>query len=258
MGNFGMLKNPLISAIECSMNSSDLLTDVMEPYKSFSNYSMVLGYAAELDFWDPEVIPEDFHMVYKAMMCSHGADSVCRVWSVIANDSVTAFRDRYIQAKRHMWGVTTIAWIMAIVRHAPFAVDRIWYHPLKMYAAEMSESLAPSWISTVVLGLDAWYNHANDANTADALRLLGVIAIGRWLLGWLVFYLGEALVWKRMMESFHRDLEKPSWRLVLWHYALMPVTSPIADFIFGNLACWHAVYTAFWSSEFEYICAPKA
>merc|ERR1719456_2048044 len=127
------------------MNSADLCTELGQPYANFSNYSLLLGYAGELEFWDPEVIPEDFHIIYRAMLYSRGALSVCRVWSVISNDTVVGLRDRYVQAKRHAWGVTNIAWILAVLREAPFTVDRLWLRLLRFYVEEMQESLTPSW-----------------------------------------------------------------------------------------------------------------
>jgi len=225
---------------------------------SYSNYSMLMGYAAELDFWDPEVIPEDFHMVYKATICSRGAQSVCRVWSLISNDTVTDFHDRYIQAKRHMWGVTNIAWIATIIRHAPFSIDRIWCILLNTYVAEMTEALTPTFALVMVLVLGVWYSPPADAQAYDAFLFAGAMTLLRSLLQWLVFFGTEAWVWRRQMVSLSRDVERLSWCQVAWHYALMPVTSPIAAFLFGNVACWHAVCNAFWSSEFEYVTAPKA
>lgn len=256
--NFGKLWNPLISATECSLNSSDLLVDFAEPYVSYSNYSMLMGYAAELDFWDPEVIPEDFHMVYKAMICSHGAQSVCRVWSVISNDAVTDFHDRYEQAKRHMWGVTNIAWIAAILKHAPFSIDRIWYILLKTYMTEMSGALTPHSVLVMTFGLSLWCSPPLDARSSDAFLFLGAMILMRSLLQWVVLFAAEAWVWRRQMVSLSQHLERPSWCQVALHYGLMPVTFPLADFIFGNVACWHSVCNAFWSSEFEYVTAPKA
>jgi len=240
------------------LNSSDLLADFTEPYANYSNYSLLMGYAEELDFWDPEVIPEDFHMMYKAMICSNGAQSVCRVWSVISNDTVTDFNDRYVQAKRHMWGVTNIAWIVAILRHAPFSVGKISAILLKTYMAEMSGTIAPSTGVMMVLGFGAWHALHDDAQAFEATLFLGATILMRSLLEWLVFFIGEAWVWRHQMASLSRELEKPSWCQVAWHYGLMPLTLPIAEFIFGNVACWHAVCNAFWTSDFEYVTAPKA
>jgi len=257
--NFGKLWNPLISAVECCMNSSDFLADFTEPYVNFSNYSILMGYAVELDFWDPEVIPEDVHVMYKAMICSNGAQSVCRVWSLIANDTVTDFHDRYVQAKRHLWGVTTIAWLVVILKHAPFSVDRILCVLLKTYAAEMSEALTPSAAVLLMLIPGAWRTLRDDSQAFDAVLFLGAMILLGSLLQWLVFFIGEALVWRRQMANLSQDLlERPSWCQVMLHYGLMPLTCPIANFIFGNVACWHSVCNAFWSSEFEYVIAPKA
>lgn len=71
-----------------------------------SNYSLTLGFAHELDYWDPSNTSEDFHTTLKAMaVTGSGSNVVVRVWSLILNDSVAGFTDRWTQAKRHMWGL---------------------------------------------------------------------------------------------------------------------------------------------------------
>jgi hypothetical protein len=256
--NVGRLCNPLIWMAECSMNQSDLNENITGPYASYSNYSMLLGFCGELDFWDPEVIPEDFHMVYKAMMCSRGAATVARVWSVISNDMVTSMGDRYVQAKRHNWGVTNIAWILAIFKHAPFSLDRLWYKLLEAYAAEISDSLTPRAFLYVVLGLSVYLNPpAYTDSLVEAVWVFSMVMLARLALFWFVFFLTEAYVWRCLMSTLGDAVDRPGWCQLMWLYGFSPVVRPLSGLIFGTLACWDAMLTAFWSSEFEYVTAPK-
>jgi hypothetical protein len=256
--NFGRLYNPLICMGECSMNDSDLTENILMPYSNFSNYSMLLGFVGEIDFWDPEVIPEDFHMVYKAMLCSRGANNVARVWSIISNDTVTSFGDRYVQAKRHMWGVTNIAWILAIFRHAPFSLDRLWFKLLEAYAAEISDNLTPRVLLYLVLGYSVFLHQpASSENFAHAAMVLGAAVAIRTVLSWLVFIVTETYIWRYQMSTLGDAVDRPGWCQLIWLYGCFPLMTPLSRFVFGTLACWDAAATAFWSSEFEYVTAPK-
>jgi len=257
--NFGQLWNPMIAAVECTMNSCDVLCDVTKPYDNFSNYSLLLGYAAELDFWDAEIIPEDFHMVYRSMICSHGSSSVVRVWSLISNDTVIGLGDRYVQAKRHNWGVTTIAWILAICRHAPFSMDRIWYKLLGSYFAEMSANICPPFLM-ILVGLGYVLNfihHTDDPMVLEAFKFYFLASIPALVLSQLVFIAAEILVWTRLMTTLGDSVQWPSTCQFIWLYCMMPIAGPIGTFLFGNIACFDAISSATWSSEFEYVCAPK-
>eukprot|EP00930_Biecheleria_cincta_P090162 TRINITY_DN794_c0_g2_i2.p1 TRINITY_DN794_c0_g2~~TRINITY_DN794_c0_g2_i2.p1 ORF type:complete len:582 (+),score=98.81 TRINITY_DN794_c0_g2_i2:51-1748(+) len=258
--NFGQLWNPVIAATESVMNSADMLRDVTEPYENYSNYSLLLGYASMLDFWDAEVIPEDFHMVYRSMICSHGSESVCRIWSLISNDTVTGFADRYVQAKRHNWGVTSIAWILAICRHAPFSIDRLWAKLLSTYCGEMSSNLMPSTAMLIVFGtaMARMLYLSDDPEVFSAFKLLGVAMLASFVINYLLFFVSEALVWTHLMPKLGDSVEWPSKCQLLWLYGTMPFVGPISSIIFGNIACFDAIASATWSSEFEYVCAPKA
>lgn len=258
--NFGQLWNPIIAATECTMNSSDVLRDVTEPYENYSNYSLLLGYADELDFWDPEIIPEDFHMIYKSMICSHGSSSVCRVWSLISNDTVTGFGDRYVQAKRHNWGVTSIAWILAICRHAPFSVDRVWSKLLGTYVAEMMENLCPSCITLVVMlsYVVRFVYFSHDPVVAEAFRFFFLSACIGFVMNYLVFFAGEFFVWTQLLTQMGDAVQWPSRGQMLWLYGMTPFVGQLGSLLFGNVACMDALASASWSSEFEYVCAPKS
>eukprot|EP00930_Biecheleria_cincta_P090160 TRINITY_DN794_c0_g1_i1.p1 TRINITY_DN794_c0_g1~~TRINITY_DN794_c0_g1_i1.p1 ORF type:complete len:579 (+),score=80.04 TRINITY_DN794_c0_g1_i1:40-1737(+) len=257
--NFGQIWNPMISAVECQMNTCDVLCDVTKPYDNFSNYSLLLGYAAELDFWDAEVIPEDFHMIYRSMICSHGSSSVVRVWSMISNDTVVGFADRYVQAKRHNWGVTTIAWIIAICRHAPFSVDRVWAKLLSSYFAEMSANMFPTpVIGLVVLGYGIdMLVQSHDPVVFEAFKFFFMVSLLSYVLSQLVFLASERFVWTRLMTTLGESVQWPSACQFLWLYCMAPIAGPIGTILFGNIACFDAISSATWSSEFEYVCAPK-
>lgn len=247
----------MIAAAEVGMNAADLCTDLTKPYGNFSNYSLLLGYAAELDFWNPEVIAEDFHILYRAMICSRGARNVVRVWSVIANDSVVRLRDRYQQALRHMWGITTGAWLMAVLRNSRFSVDRIWFELIQFYMEEVSGVLMPMWI--MFLALFAGGSRMLEVEEVwTIVHLYGTLSIVQGFITWLIICFTEVFVWRNVMNKVP-DVDMPSTCQFVVNFVLMPFTMPLSAMFFGTIASWQCACSAFWrGSEFAYITAPKA
>ena len=55
----------------------------------------------------------------KTFIHTHGSMTVAPVWSLISNDLVSGWKDRYIQAKRHSWGVTESMWALTVYKQMP-------------------------------------------------------------------------------------------------------------------------------------------
>ncbi|CAE7258409.1 CC2D2A [Symbiodinium natans] len=110
-----------------------------------SNYSMTLGFAHELNYWDPDNTSEDLHTTLKVIAYTGApSDCVVTVWSLIMNDSVTGLQDRWVQAKRHMWGVEEVAWIISLF---PVLRWRVWCRMLGMTAENLLlKATIPSWV----------------------------------------------------------------------------------------------------------------
>lgn len=83
-----------------------------------SCYTLSWRMLHEVDYWDEEVIPEDWHIYMKCTFSLGNRVRVKPIWIPLGNDCVLSetsaktFRAHYTQAKRHAWGASDIpyAW----------------------------------------------------------------------------------------------------------------------------------------------------
>lgn len=94
-----------------------------------STYSLSLQLAHDAGYWDPDVIPEDWHMFLKCFYASSGAVSVQPIFLPTGNDAVHAggwwssIKMTYIQHKRHAWGASDVPYaIRQSLAHAEMGV----------------------------------------------------------------------------------------------------------------------------------------
>jgi hypothetical protein len=79
-----------------------------------STYSLSLQLAHEVGYWDPDVIPEDWHMFLKCFYAASGRVEVEPIFLPTGNDAVNSggwwpsIKMTYIQHKRHAWGASDI------------------------------------------------------------------------------------------------------------------------------------------------------
>jgi Glycosyl transferase family group 2 len=90
-----------------------------------STYSLSLRMAHEVDYWDPDIISEDWHMFLKCFFHCGGTVDVEPIFLPVGNDGVRArtyfstFWEHYQQARRHAWGASDI----------PYAIKMSFAHP---------------------------------------------------------------------------------------------------------------------------------
>lgn len=90
-----------------------------------STYSLSLRMAHEVDYWDPDIISEDWHMFLKCFFHLGGTVDVEPIFLPVGNDGVRVnsyfrtFREHYQQARRHAWGASDI----------PYAIKMCASHP---------------------------------------------------------------------------------------------------------------------------------
>ncbi|MBI2914132.1 MAG: hypothetical protein HYY03_09465 [Chloroflexi bacterium] len=81
-----------------------------------STYSLSLRMAHEVDYWDPDTIPEDWHMFLKCYYQLRGEVEVESMYTVLYMDGVRSksylgtFHNYFQQSVRHAWGCTDIAY----------------------------------------------------------------------------------------------------------------------------------------------------
>jgi cellulose synthase/poly-beta-1,6-N-acetylglucosamine synthase-like glycosyltransferase len=104
------------------------LSDIQEPrnlFINYSSYSTSLKLLQEVGYWDPDVIPEDWHIFLKSYFSLKGEVEVRPIFLPTNIDAPQAktylgsLINRYEQCKRHAWGVTLI----------PYVIKQFFIHP---------------------------------------------------------------------------------------------------------------------------------
>ncbi len=81
-----------------------------------STYSTNLGLLKKVDYWDVDIIPEDWHIYYQAFFTFGEKVKTLPLYTIINSDAVYSgnmfktFINRYEQEKRWAWGVTDVAY----------------------------------------------------------------------------------------------------------------------------------------------------
>ena len=110
---------PMPIRVVSVLSSINFLADLCKGHRLLfpqSTYSLSFQMAHEVDYWDPEVIPEDWHMFLKCFFHLQGQVDTEPIFLPIGADAVHAatywqsLTTRYKQAKRHAWGAEDIAY----------------------------------------------------------------------------------------------------------------------------------------------------
>jgi len=221
-----------------------------------SNYSLTLGLIGEIDFWTPDNMPEDIHTGAKAMLNNFGSLTTVPVESIICNDLVESCKDRYIQAKRHQWGITEFAWHLALFRHSSLDFPT-WWAVVRIEAARCgsffdgSKSVAVFVLKVMVacyMGL-YWRTMPWRLQIYALAYLFGIF----WR--WIWFWAAECVFWQTLMRQF--PVERPGvvrWAILVIACPLLSLASEVTFSIVPTLHCLaHMVLVG----ELGYISAPK-
>ncbi|HUV72513.1 MAG TPA: hypothetical protein VMW25_05910 [Clostridia bacterium] len=85
---------------------------------NFSHYSLSYNLLSRIGFWDPDVIPEDWHMFFKAFFTTEGRAEVKPIFLPLLADAAESigFRktliNQYEQFKRWAWGVSDTPFVL--------------------------------------------------------------------------------------------------------------------------------------------------
>ena len=243
--------NPLIGIFEIQRTQYCAFSALQfQPCQS--NYSLTLGFAHLIDYWHPDNTSEDLHTTLKAIAFTNGAANVVvPVWSIILNDSVTDWHDRWVQAKRHMWGIEEAAWVVSLF---PLLRLKVWMHMLSLTVVKMlTVTVVPPWL--ILLFPQAWSLVL--ALPRPALQLAAAMALLRAIFGWAQVFAREYIMHTRILKHRRSAMLPIPWtRWVHWLVAF-PVYSAIASLVFNTAATWAMLLHAVTNTTYGYICAPK-
>lgn len=113
-------KLPFFVRIQATLSSILRLAFLSQKEKliQISTYSTNLWLLKEINFWDVDIIPEDWHVYFQAFFAFGDKVQTIPLYTIVSGDAVYAgntfrtFVTRYEQEKRWAWGVTDIGYAL--------------------------------------------------------------------------------------------------------------------------------------------------
>eukprot|EP00747_Dinoflagellata_sp_TGD_P146566 gnl/TRDRNA2_/TRDRNA2_176706_c2_seq16.p1 gnl/TRDRNA2_/TRDRNA2_176706_c2~~gnl/TRDRNA2_/TRDRNA2_176706_c2_seq16.p1 ORF type:complete len:1134 (+),score=129.58 gnl/TRDRNA2_/TRDRNA2_176706_c2_seq16:80-3481(+) len=225
-------------------------------YYPQSNYSLTLGLCGEIGFWTPDSIPEDIHTANKASLMRFSQQSTIPLESIICNDLVTDFGDRYTQAKRHCFGsVAEALWVVSLLRSKGLTWCA-WYSILCSECSRegslMDFTLAQLRRSQVAILLFLMWRQSPLPWQVQHMIAMFVFA---QVLRYIMFWVGCLFYWQKIMKQF--DIRRAS--VARWTFLVLfgPLLEIAGYFAFVTVPFIHSLAHASFVGDLVYVVAPK-
>jgi len=140
-------KLPFFARVKNSMSSLYNLTRLMREDKliPFSTYTLSFWLIKEIDFWTPNITPEDYHTFFKGLFMFPNKTSTVPIFQRIMADAaegdnaLDTARNNYLQERRWAWGVSDDGWMIknlliktftgkATIRMIYIVLHALWDH----------------------------------------------------------------------------------------------------------------------------------
>ncbi len=152
---------PFFVRIQATLSSIVRLAFIMEKEKliHISTYTTNLWMLKKINFWDVDIIPEDWHIYFQAFFTFGAKVRTIPLYTIINGDAVYSgsmvktLMNRYEQEKRWAWGVTDVAYTwnkMFSTPHIPL-MDKL----KKIFIVAETHFLWPT--SFFILTVSAWF-----------------------------------------------------------------------------------------------------
>ncbi len=221
-----------------------------------STYSLSLKMADEVGYWDPDVIPEDWHMFLKCYYNLGGKVDTETLFTPVHMDGIRAhsypktFWNYYEQKRRHAWGCTDI----------PYAICQVFDHPEIPFFQRFRRLW--SLMETHVLWSSQWFLITAGRAIPFALVSLGLTELPTWLPTvdyWLLAPCGGALVLMIALDTMMRPSRPTGWGWWLFpvQFGQWFLMAPIT-FLFSALPGLDAQVRLALGKRLEYVVTEKA
>lgn len=203
-----------------------------------STYSMSLWLLEQVNYWDVDIIPEDWHIFLQAFVKFGTKVETKPVYLITTGDGVSgknfvdSIRNRYEQEKRWAWGVTDIPYAIRQFIYAPHInlTDRF----LRILAVLQTHILWPSSFFVLTLGAMVPV-FLNPYFKQTALGYLLPKVAGSILTLTTSFVLIIAVLDFQSKRRFLNKRENAKVPLLLLQWVLFPVLSPIISMFLSSL-----------------------
>jgi len=198
------------------------------------NYSLSYRLLEKIDFWDPQVIPEDYHLFFKAFFETGGKAEVEPIFlplSVDAAESTSFFKtlkNQYEQFKRWAWGVSDDPYVIKNYFFSPEIP--FWTKTLRTFRLIEDHFLWPvNWfIITLGLNIPSFFNPAFSRTTLG----FNLPRLSSLILSLCLFFLAIILyIDLKQRPARPKEVSRLRAFLIPFEFVLMP----LAGFIFTAL-----------------------
>jgi hypothetical protein len=220
------------------------------------NYALSFKLLHETDYWDPDKIPEDWGIFFKAFFKNRGKIEVEPIYLPLYADAMQGattwrtLKGQYTQVKRWAWGVSDSSWILYNYFTTPGL--SFWDKTTRVITFVQGHFLWPvHWfLITIGLSLPVIINPAFGRTTLGYLTP----KISSTILTISLVFLAVILVLDYLYKP-SRPKEFPLWRALLtpFEFALMP----IATFFFTTLPALDAHTRLMMKKYIEYKVTEK-
>ena len=245
---------PTLCSVRYALLSVGFLGQMSNPlhYRlPFAVYSLALDLAVEAHYWDPSVIPEDWHMFLRCFYATRGGVKVDPIFlpvgceCVVDTSATKTIGACYDQAKRWQWGAIDVGYIAARTRDAP--VQRQLAVAL---AAQEHHLLYP--LMWIVLAAAPWL--VEGWATGWRFRL------------WVGFFVANFIL-LNVLDHCYREIlardrgcggvDASTLKEIRVSRILSFAAFPVADLLLFVLPSLHAHARMALSTRFDYVVAPK-
>jgi hypothetical protein len=199
------------------------------------NYALSFKLLDEAGYWDPDKIPEDWGIFFKAFYCVGGGVEVEPLYLPLLADAAQStslfktLKNQYEQLKRWAWGVSDTPWIIKnyfLKKNVPF-----WDKTTRLVYAIWSHFMWPVNWFLITIGLTV----PTLLNPDFGRTVLGytVPKLSSFILTFSLIFLATTLI----IDSFFYKPKRPEG-FALWRVFLIPfefILMPVAGFFFTAL-----------------------
>ena len=244
-----------VKAVVDSINMLGMLSSKYAVPYPYVCYSQSLRTIMDVNGWDVDVVPDDFHHFMKCFFKKDGHFRLVPIFMLTGNNAqehtnwFSAMRSRYRRAKRDAWGAIDLSYILSQWYQKRDVLNK--REALMLFVDVIEHHVSwSSYFLTVMLGgmMSAWLNPELETYPfgigirAMALIAFGPILFATWAYIVCDFYVRMFLVQDR--KYFEANSAPLWWQItsqVQW------LLMPLADFIFSAVAALDAqLHMALW------------
>lgn len=247
---------PLLARVRYTLLSVCFLGQLCSPLSyrlPFSAYSLSLQLAIRASYWDPSVIPEDWHMYLRCFYATEGSVEVEPLFlpvgceCVVEETSWGSFAACYEQSKRWQWGAIDVGFIVLSNmkrRSARLPLRRKLNVLFAAYEQHMMFNVM--WVALLI--------------SPYTFHHLGTWRFVTWVLfltvNWTVLTVLDMQYRSKLIHG-RQHFNHPTETFTFKSAATLAL-SPLSDFLLFILPTYHAHLRMALSTDYTYIVAPKA